>query len=397
MERLEKIYSEYKEHGKDMELSISYVQSELSAYEGKIILYGAGSAGIAFYHYLKDAGIKIECFSDGDVEKHGQMCEGIRIIAPAQIVEIYGEDALVIVTINTDGNTYCKEFKPELLKGGHRGVHKSLRALGCKNTIDYTYFRRCYQLFVAERYNLPACKDVYLMAKHWEDIRKVYSLLEDNNSKEIFLKILEFYMLDDGVNIPIIPEKDMYFEYDLFERRIDEVFIDCGAYTGSSLRDFLRINGDEFKKCVCIEPDRNNFVQLANYVNELEESKRNRIEIINAGAYSTNASTHFYELRGPGTFVAQHGPNEMQTVKIDSILQGNKATYIKMNIEGSEIPALNGAKNTICTYKPRLAIMGYHKTHDLWEIPLLMKEFRSDYKLYLKSYMHNIAFTYYAC
>ena len=155
--------------------------------------------------------------------------------------------------------------------------------------------------------------------------------------------------MDDGVNIPIIPEKDMYFEYDLFERRLDEVFIDCGAYTGSSLRDFLRINGDAFEKCVCIEPDRKNFARLADYVSELEERK-NKIEIVNAGAYSANVSMHFYELHGSGTFAAQNGPNEMQTVKIDSILQGNKATYIKMNIEGSEISALNGAKYTICTY-----------------------------------------------
>ena len=67
-----------------------------------------------------------------------------------------------------------------------------------------------------------------------------------------------------------------------------------------------------------------------------------------------------------------------------------------MNIEGSEIPALRGAKKTIQQFKPRLAIMGYHKTSDLWEVPLLIYQFRKDYKLKLRSYMGNVALCYYA-
>lgn len=68
-----------------------------------------------------------------------------------------------------------------------------------------------------------------------------------------------------------------------------------------------------------------------------------------------------------------------------------------MNIEGSEIPALRGAERTIREYMPRLGIMGYHKTSDFWEVPLLIKEYGEDYHISLRSYMKNVAFTYYAC
>ena len=67
-----------------------------------------------------------------------------------------------------------------------------------------------------------------------------------------------------------------------------------------------------------------------------------------------------------------------------------------MNIEGSEVSALRGAEYTIRNYYPRMAIMGYHKTSDMWKVPLLIKEYYGDYHLELRSYMRNVAFTYYA-
>ena len=66
-----------------------------------------------------------------------------------------------------------------------------------------------------------------------------------------------------------------------------------------------------------------------------------------------------------------------------------------MNIEGSELQALKGSEKTITNYKPRLAIAGYHKTWDLWKVPLLIYRFNSGYKFYLRSYMNHLSFVYY--
>lgn len=393
---INEIFNTFHLEKKTLEWTIENLKKDMEKYLDKIVLYGAGSAGIAFLHYLRDIGIFPLYFSDGDSEKHGHICEGLTIIAPEMIIEKAGRDALVIVTINTDGAHYCRDFKSSLLEGGHQGVHHNLKSIGCKNVIDYTYFRRCFQLFRGGRYNLPAASDVYLMDEHEEDIRQVYGILDDRESKEIFLRILQFRMLDDSVDIPTISEKNMYFEYDLFPRLHDEILVDCGACGGSSLEIFLRQTKGEFSQYYGIEPDFYNYQKLEKYIQSLSDNMNTKMICQNKAAYSTDSKTNFFILNGPGTFAADIGLNDVETIKIDTLLCGKKATYIKMNIEGSEIPALEGSAYTIQTYKPRLAIMGYHKTSDLWEVPLLIKKYNADYKIHLRSYMKNIAFCYFA-
>ena len=59
----------------------------------------------------------------------------------------------------------------------------------------------------------------------------------------------------------------------------------------------------------------------------------------------------------------------------------DQVDYIKMDIEGAEMDALAGAENVIRTFKPRLAISGYHKPSDLWEIPHKITSLNPGYKL----------------
>ncbi len=394
--KVDEIFERFEKSRESIEIPLESIKENLQEYADSIVLYGAGSAGIAFLNYLRDAGIMPVYFSDADTDKWGMFCEGLEIIPPMEIIRRVGENALVIVTINTDGKTYCKDFKKELLIGGHQGVHANLKKYGCERIIDYTFFRRCYALFYGEQYNLPACSDIQIMLENRENIKQVYELLSDAESKDTFLKILEFRLISDETDIPVYPEKGMYFEYDLFERRNNEVFIDCGACGGSSLKEFLEYNFHQFEAYFGIEPDKKNYIELEQFINKLEYREQRKIHILNAAAYSHRKGEHFFVLNGPGTFQAETGPKIVPTDTIDCILQGKRASYIKMNIEGSEIAALKGAENTIKTYMPRLGIMGYHKTSDLWKVPLLIKKYNNDYRISLRSYMKNVAFIYYA-
>ena len=80
MNRVSEIFNEYRLHQEKIEIPLEQIKKELYPYKNKIVLYGAGSAGIAFLHYLIDAEIFPCYFSDGDREKHGEyLAHGGRI------------------------------------------------------------------------------------------------------------------------------------------------------------------------------------------------------------------------------------------------------------------------------------------------------------------------------
>lgn len=394
MNCIDTIFDEFKEIKSDIEISISQMKADLGDMINHIVLYGAGSAGIAFLKYLNDVGIHPLYFADGKQEKWGIECQGLKIISPESIVQLVGENALVIVTINTDGKRYCKSFEETLRIAGHSGVHKLLRDCGCKNVIDYTYFRRCHSLFCNDPYNLPSCSDVELMVKNQSAVSKVYDWFDDDLSRETFEKIVRFRLIDDSISVPTLAQDEQYFESELYSVRDDACFVDCGAFNGISLDTFLKKN-KKFEKYYGFEPDRFNFDNLQEHIYLFPDDVKSRCTIFNSAVYDKYGQAMLYSLEGPGSFMADIGKEVVNTVKIDDVLEGQKATYIKMNIEGSEIKALEGAENTIKTFKPDMAIAGYHKTLDLWSIPMLVKAYREDYKIYLRSYMNHISFVYY--
>ena len=80
------------------------------------------------------------------------------------------------------------------------------------------------------------------------------------------------------------------------------------------------------------------------------------------------------------------GEDNIEIVSLDEDIQ-EPVTYIKMDVEGFEIPAIIGAKNHIRNDRPKLAICTYHIISDIWEIPKLIKCIAPDYRFYLRHYM----------
>ena len=83
---------------------------------------------------------------------------------------------------------------------------------------------------------------------------------------------------------------------------------------------------------------------------------------------------------------ADDGNEIVELDTIDNVLNGRKATFIKMDIEGAEYQALLGAKETIRKYRPRMALSIYHKPQDIIEIPSLLLKCDVEYKYALRQY-----------
>jgi hypothetical protein len=67
--------------------------------------------------------------------------------------------------------------------------------------------------------------------------------------------------------------------------------------------------------------------------------------------------------------------------KLVSELKLPRVDFIKMDIEGAEVPALSGARDTIARFKPRLAIATEHKPDDEYTIPTAVRHIRPDYQM----------------
>ncbi len=116
----------------------------------------------------------------------------------------------------------------------------------------------------------------------------------------------------------------------------------------------------------------------------LQKSIENLI-CINKGVWDKKCTLSFGDFGALNNGAIQEkGGLLIDTDTIDNVLQGDRVSYIKMDIEGAELNALVGAKNTIMKYKPKLAICVYHKIDDLIKIPCYVKSLVPEYKLYLR-------------
>lgn len=115
------------------------------------------------------------------------------------------------------------------------------------------------------------------------------------------------------------------------------------------------------------------------------------VTIIKKAVWSTSNLALSYCDTGPSSRVGEAGKysGSTNTLSIDDLTENvikGPVNFIKMDIEGAEVPALEGARKTIEKYGPQLAISVYHKPDDLYTIPKLIKGIRGDYKFYLDYY-----------
>ena len=179
------IFARFERECPRLEQTVDELKLALGRYDG-IVLYGAGSSGIALLLALRRAGVEPLCFADGAPKKWGTACMGLEVLPPQELAGRFGANILVLVCINTDGQAYCRSFDEALRDGGHSGVQRRLHECGCANVVDYIALRRCFALFRGDNTgNLPSCPDVDCLWENRERIGRVYERLADRQSQEI--------------------------------------------------------------------------------------------------------------------------------------------------------------------------------------------------------------------
>ncbi len=241
-------------------------------------------------------------------------------------------------------------------------------------------------VYGAGQYDIQTMRKVIENNKH--EIETVNNHLCDQKSKDVFANLLEYRVSNNIKKIEEIYEtshKQYFPENEILTPEHDEVFVDAGAYDGNTCCDFVSWVGGDYKKIYAIEPD--SVMQRVLYANTIQLKGMNNIEIIRKGAYSKATKLTFRnDFRTGSSCISNDGEETVETISIDEMLKGERATFIKMDIEGAEREAIEGCRNTITQYRPKLAISIYHKPDDLWVIPYTIIQDYPFYNLYMRHY-----------
>ena len=217
-------------------------------------------------------------------------------------------------------------------------------------------------------------------------INNMVERLADEKSKKIFLSMIKYRCTHNKNDRPEYNRKDQYFPKDLISLGEAEVFIDCGAYNGDSIRSFLKNTGYKYKRIIAFEPDEDNIKLMHKLCGA------NVPYIVQAAAWSKNENIYFSDGAGSSSRVAEGG-HVVEGRTIDSVPECREATFIKMDIEGSEYNALLGAKEIISRNKPILAICIYHDNEDMLRLFELINSWNLGYKFYVRQHAQKISET----
>jgi FkbM family methyltransferase len=211
--------------------------------------------------------------------------------------------------------------------------------------------------------------------------------LVDSISLDTFNRIVNFRLTAnlDYLSVFTDNQRNQYFEDFLRLNPEGEVFADVGGFDGRTTLDFIS-KSPGFKEAHIFEPDPENFTTIKNvFRDEL------RVQVHNIGLGDSKGVARFSS-SGSTSAITREGDFEVRIEKLDNLFL-DELTFLKMDVEGAESGALEGARETIARCKPRLAVAVYHNPDDMWQIPIKILSMHKDYDLYLRHYTEGVTET----
>lgn len=343
--------------------------------EGRpIVLMGAGGLGRRALAGLRRHGVEPLAFADNG--RAGTEVDRLRVLSPSDAAAQYGRRAAFVVTIWGANSP-------------HRFAHskEQLRGLGCDVVCPFPplFWKHAPVLLPFYLQDLPSH-----LHERRADVLRAFDIWHDDRSREEYVAQVRFRALADfdGLSHPV--SDPQYFVTDLFDWDEHEWLLDAGAYDGDTIAGLTALRGDQFGHVLALEPDPANFARLQSRVAALPERIRGRIECRQVAVSSSPGTLHLDATGSASSsadVTASAGTIPIAADTVDHLAGGARPTFLKFDIEGGELAALEGARQTIVSHAPVVAVCVYHTQSHLWEIPLFLRALRKDYALFLRP--HN--------
>lgn len=332
-----------------------------------MVLVGAGQLGRKIGAALFASAHRF-AFADNDPAKQDTIVDDVRVLSVPNAAAYHKHDQFCVTIWGAQSPHRIRE------------TENRLGAYGVTNIVSFTTLLRQHRL---THYFIEDAKAVD--AAHAE-IAAARALWSDHASALEYGRQLSARVLG---NVSLCGEPvpgPQYFPSDLFRYRADEVVLDGGAYTGDTLRDYLNTRGDQFARWIAVEPHPDNLQQLAAYLESpalLPLAARIGIRAAALGSYAG-----FTSMTAAGGLDARI-VSAPDTIRVpifagDSLEPPYLPTFIKLDIEGNELAAIEGMRALIMETRPVMAVCVYHRQHHLWDIPLRLAQLMPKTRFYLR-------------
>jgi FkbM family methyltransferase len=333
------------------------------------VIFGAGTMGRRAVAALHDMGVHPLAFADNNPALWGKSVEGMPVLSPEDAADMFGEDAVFFIAIRNENHWYRETFQ-------------QLNHLGCRHISSSEpiawRFPDKFPPFLL--YNLP-----HNLYAHAEDVVRAAKLWADEESVAEYLAQIQLRAFGDPSLLSKPAIEESYILEGVFQLEPEDVFLDCGAFDGDTIRGLID-QDIPFDKVEAVEADSHSFARLADYVATLDPSLRNRIRLHYCAVGAHRGSVRFQDSGSVDSKVSDEGRILVDMVPIDVMFASKRVSMIKMDIEGGEYDALMGAQQVMRRDRPILAICVYHSQEDIWRLPLLISSLCPEYRMYLKAY-----------
>ncbi len=325
--------------------------SYLKVAQKPIVLYGMGNGADKIINALEHYNIKFQGVFASDGFVRNKFFHGHKISSYGELKEKFGQ-MIVLLCFGSSLPDVIENIKK--IAGEQELYAPEVAVIGGG-------------LFTQEYYNSQK-----------QEFDFVRSKLADDLSVKTFDNILKYKLsgkIDYLLDCEVSPDEP----YNSFLKLQSENFIDLGAYNGDTVTDFVS-NCPDYRQITAVEPDNKTFKKL-----QKNTGKIDNITLINACVSDKCGMLPFDSKGGRNSSLSQDG-DLLQSITVDSLK--TDASFIKMDVEGEEVGAILGARETILKNKPKMLVSAYHRTDDFIKIPQAVLEIRDDYKIYMRHFKY---------
>ena len=321
-----------------------------------IVIYGTGNGADKIIDILARYGVTPSAVFASDSFVRSREFRGMTVQSYADVTAEYGDNIVILLAFGS--------ALPE--------IAERCAELAKKHTLlipEVPLYES--ELFTYEYYEA-----------HKAELEAVYALLDDDYSRALYTDMIMFRLTGKP---EFLARTEPFAKSVLNLPNADKLrcVIDAGAYVGDTASVFASL--PNCRKVIALEPDPRTFAKLSAYA---ESETRCEIVPMNYAAYDSVCEVTFESTGGRGAGAKGTGKRAKTTVvkctTIDSAAGGEQVDLIKYDVEGDEKRALIGSAEVIARDRPSLIVSLYHRTEDIFELPLTVHDMLQDARLRLR-------------